>query len=116
VLVAAVPLFDAVFATIRRIRSRTSVLNGDRRHGYDLLAARDWSIRKIALSVYIVTGAFSAVGYYVLKNPSPRALVAAAIEMGLFVCVAIRLGSLRADASNTLAETASGQSMNREFS
>ena len=38
-----VPVAEVAFAMIRRIRGRRSLVDGDRRHPYDLLAARGWS-------------------------------------------------------------------------
>jgi hypothetical protein len=115
-LVAAVPLLDAFFAAIRRMRGRTSVLKGDRRHGYDLLATRGWSARATIFAVYAVDAAFATIGCFAVRNPSRLLWISAAIGVGLFLCVAIRLGSLRANGSNNSAGTADSQSMNQEFS
>ena len=39
----AIPVAEVAFALIRRIRGRRSLVDGDRRHPYDLLVARGWS-------------------------------------------------------------------------
>lgn len=114
-LVVALPLLDAVFAAIRRVRGHTSPLQGDRKHMYDLAGARGWPVRRIIFSMYAVTASFATIGFCAVRNPSPLLWTGAAIGVGLFVCAAIRLGSFRAGDSNESAGTASGESMNREF-
>jgi UDP-GlcNAc:undecaprenyl-phosphate GlcNAc-1-phosphate transferase len=48
------PLADAFAAVIRRLRGRQSPFAGDRRHFYDLLLRRGWSVRQI-LAVSAIT-------------------------------------------------------------
>ncbi len=98
-LVAAVPLLDAVFAALRRLRNRGSPFQGDRRHIYDLMAAHGWPIRRIAFSLYAITAAFAAIGRYAVRSSSWWSWIGEVAGVGLFLCVAVRLGSLRADTS-----------------
>jgi UDP-GlcNAc:undecaprenyl-phosphate GlcNAc-1-phosphate transferase len=46
-LFLGIPLADAFAAVIRRLRGRKSPFAGDRRHFYDLLLRRGWSVPKI---------------------------------------------------------------------
>lgn len=48
------PLADALAAVIRRLRGRQSPFAGDRRHFYDLLLRRGWSVRQV-LAVSAIT-------------------------------------------------------------
>ena len=104
-LVAAVPLLDAVLSALRRLRNRGSPFQGDRRHIYDLMAARGWTIRGIAFSLCAITAAFAAIGFYGVRGSSAWFWVSTAVGLGFFLCVAIRLGSLRADTSTLAAVT-----------
>lgn len=61
-LFAALPLADAAFAVIRRLRQGKSPFAGDRRHFYDLLLHRGWSRQKVALVSYLVSALFALVG------------------------------------------------------
>jgi UDP-GlcNAc:undecaprenyl-phosphate/decaprenyl-phosphate GlcNAc-1-phosphate transferase len=54
ILAAALPLFDALLAILRRVESGRSPFDGDRRHFYDLLLSAGWSPRRVALS-YLLT-------------------------------------------------------------
>jgi|HubBroStandDraft_1064217.scaffolds.fasta_scaffold06682_4 UDP-GlcNAc:undecaprenyl-phosphate GlcNAc-1-phosphate transferase len=57
-LFVALPLADAFAAVIRRLRARQSPFGGDRRHFYDLLLRRGWSVGQILWASGITTLAF----------------------------------------------------------
>jgi UDP-GlcNAc:undecaprenyl-phosphate GlcNAc-1-phosphate transferase len=94
-LTASLPLLDAVFAVIRRVRDHRSPLQGDRGHIYDLLHARGWPPRRIALAFYGVTAALAAIGLIGVRSESPQFWAASAVGVGLIVFAALRLGVLR---------------------
>ncbi len=94
-LISGLPLLDAVFAVIRRLRSHGSPLNGDRRHVYDLLSACGWPARRIALAYYGVTLALAAVGWLGVRKESPRFWAIAIVSVGSMIFAAVRLGVLR---------------------
>jgi UDP-GlcNAc:undecaprenyl-phosphate/decaprenyl-phosphate GlcNAc-1-phosphate transferase len=50
-----VPLADALAAIVRRVRGGHSPLLGDRRHFYDLLRLRGWSVARILLVTAAIT-------------------------------------------------------------
>lgn len=62
-LFSGVPLLDAAFAVIRRLRRRISPFQGDRGHFYDLLLQNGWSARKVALTCYVATIMFVIIGF-----------------------------------------------------
>lgn len=96
-LVAALPLFDAGLAVVRRLRDAASPFYGDRRHLYDLLLARGWSSRKVALVSYSVTAAMGAIGWIGLRLDPERLWLLAALSFAALFVAALRLGSLRAE-------------------
>jgi two-component system nitrate/nitrite response regulator NarL len=96
-LVAGLPLFDADLAVVRRLRGAASPFDGDRRHGYDLLLARGWSPRRVALVSYSITAAMGAVGWIGLRLDPRRLWVLAALCFAALFAIALRLGSLRAE-------------------
>ncbi len=93
-LVAALPLLDACLAALRRIRHQVSPLHGDRHHGYDILRARGWSIFSVLAALYSLTAALSAIALCVLRRPSLRNEIGAAVALASLLFVAIRMGSL----------------------
>jgi UDP-GlcNAc:undecaprenyl-phosphate GlcNAc-1-phosphate transferase len=96
-LVAGLPLFDAGLAVVRRLRYAASPFYGDRRHWYDLLLARGWSPRKVALVSYSITAAMGAIGWIGLRFDPKRLWVLAALSFVALFVAALRLGSLRAE-------------------
>jgi UDP-N-acetylmuramyl pentapeptide phosphotransferase/UDP-N-acetylglucosamine-1-phosphate transferase len=96
-LIAGLPLLDAGLAVVRRLREAASPFYGDRRHFYDLLLARGWSPRKVALVSYSITAAMGAIGWIGLRLDSRRMLLLAALSFAALLAAALRLGSLRAE-------------------
>jgi len=94
-LVAAVPLLDAALAAIRRVRSRTSALRGDRSHVYDLIRARGFSVPATLMLLYGVTAALSAIAVLLIHKSSETIAAAVVTFLGVLVIAAIRLGSLK---------------------
>lgn len=54
-LFLGVPVADAIAAVIRRVRAKKSPFAGDRRHFYDLLLGRGWSVRQILTTAAAAT-------------------------------------------------------------
>jgi UDP-GlcNAc:undecaprenyl-phosphate GlcNAc-1-phosphate transferase len=52
VLLIGLPVFDALFAVIRRVGKGRSPFAGDRSHFYDLLAQRGFTVRQVAFINY----------------------------------------------------------------
>ena len=94
-LVAALPLADAGFAAVRRLRAGQSPWFGDRKHLYDTAAANGWPVWQIVLTLCALTAVFAAIGLYGVCTQSPLFWCAAIVAIGLFLGAAIRLGSLQ---------------------
>jgi UDP-GlcNAc:undecaprenyl-phosphate GlcNAc-1-phosphate transferase len=95
IIFAALPLLDAGLAVLRRLRHRGSPLSGDRRHFYDLLLARGWSQRTVALTCYSLTAALVAAGWWSVRVGVAQGVMISAICSGALVAAGLRLGSLR---------------------
>lgn len=95
ILATALPLSDAVFAALRRLRAGQSVLFGDRRHLYDLLRARGWPVSIIVLTLSATTALFAAIGLCGVRTHSRLFWPVSVSVVSLYLGAAIRLGSLR---------------------
>lgn len=93
--VAGLPLLDALLAVIRRLRSRRSPFYGDRQHFYDLLLARGWSPRRVALVCYAITVALAVSGWLSTRGGTAWFFVTLTLSLGALLGAAIRLGALR---------------------
>jgi len=94
-LAAALPLLDAALAVIRRLRIRSSIFTGDRKHSYDLLSDLGWPARRIVLAFYGVTATLAAIGLFGVRSESPPFWAVAVISAALLMFVTIRLGALQ---------------------
>jgi hypothetical protein len=97
---AALPLLDAAFAVLRRLRNGLSPLSGDRRHFYDLLVERGWSSRKVSLICYSVTGALVTAGLLSVRGGLAQAVLISAVCLGALLAAGVRLGSLSSNTPN----------------
>jgi UDP-GlcNAc:undecaprenyl-phosphate GlcNAc-1-phosphate transferase len=95
VIFAAVPLLDAAFAVLRRLRNHDSPLAGDRRHFYDLLLAHGWSPRRVSFLCYSITAALIAAGWLSVRGGFAQAVWISALCFGALLAAALRLGALR---------------------
>jgi len=94
-----VPAAELAFAVVRRVRGRSSLTQGDRRHPYDLLAASGWSV-PAAAGAYIVAEAVVAVPAVVLAHRSAGPVIVWAVVCAIgLVAAAARIGSLSAPSS-----------------
>jgi UDP-GlcNAc:undecaprenyl-phosphate GlcNAc-1-phosphate transferase len=94
-LMAALPFLDGMMTVLRRLHGGSSVLEGDRRHFYDLLLGINWSPRKVALTIYALTAAMCIIAWLVLKCDFTHALLLCAASFGALTFIAVRLGILR---------------------
>jgi len=87
------PVGDAGLAIVRRLRSRHSPFQGDRRHYYDLLLQRGWPIRAVLCVSYGLTAILvcagllcesGRIGAFALTGALTIALVAFAGILGSF--------------------------------
>ena len=96
-LFLGLPLADAVAAVVRRLRGRTSPFAGDRRHFYDLLLRRGWSVEKI-----LGVSAFATVMLVMLPLSAERGHVGAWLPLcgcvGLCGFLGLQLGSFASEA------------------
>ena len=94
-LLCALPLLDAAFAILRRLRRLKSPLSGDRSHLYDLLGARGYSPVQVALTCYAMTIAFAGISRIELQMSPVEAAIVAALSFAALAVLEVRLGSLR---------------------
>jgi UDP-GlcNAc:undecaprenyl-phosphate GlcNAc-1-phosphate transferase len=104
ILVAALPLLDAILAVLRRLQGGVSPLLGDRRHVYDLLLARGWPARSVMFSCMGISAAFCAVALFGLRCSFAHAVLLAALSVVALFVTMLRLGSLRAHEENPKIE------------
>jgi glycosyltransferase involved in cell wall biosynthesis len=96
-ILAGLPLVDLVFAIVRRLRSGSSPMQGDRRHFFDLLLQRGQTPRHVALCCYTITVLLFFVSNILL---AVSGMVAAALVTAFSIIVLLvgnKMGSLRAE-------------------
>jgi UDP-GlcNAc:undecaprenyl-phosphate GlcNAc-1-phosphate transferase len=98
------PVTDALLAIIRRIRALRSPFTGDRRHLYDLVLQRGWTLCAIMLASMGVTGALVITALASQKEQrAPQALAGMLI---VFLVAAHFLGSLKPERRTVRSEQA----------
>jgi UDP-GlcNAc:undecaprenyl-phosphate/decaprenyl-phosphate GlcNAc-1-phosphate transferase len=99
----SIPLADVALAVLRRTRSRTALFAGDRRHFYDLLLRRGWTVRRVLIVSLGITCLLVLTGWM-----CARQMLGARVGVSLIVgCVGIfahSLGSLRPETEQQVRE------------
>lgn len=98
ILIAALPLLDALFAVARRLRNGNSPLHGDRGHFYDLLLAAGWPARRVALTCYFLTALLGLAGWLATEADFKSRIILLIACLAGLLAAALRLGSFRPDA------------------
>jgi UDP-GlcNAc:undecaprenyl-phosphate GlcNAc-1-phosphate transferase len=92
----SVPLMDAVLAIARRLRGRQSLFSGDRRHYYDILLQRGWSVSGVLRASICVTATLVFTGWLCARGIAGELFTGAMVACSLGA-IASMLGSLRPD-------------------
>jgi UDP-GlcNAc:undecaprenyl-phosphate GlcNAc-1-phosphate transferase len=115
-LFLGLPLVDALAAVVRRLRGRTSPFAGDRRHFYDLLLRRGWSVPKI-----LILSACATATLTILSLAAERGHVSVWIPLcgcaGLCGFLGLQLGSFDSETAVSAPIPAAQleQSLNQEY-
>jgi UDP-GlcNAc:undecaprenyl-phosphate GlcNAc-1-phosphate transferase len=96
----AIPVAEVACAIVRRHRSGSSLLSGDRAHPYDLLVARGWS-RMAATAAYVAAEAVVVTVVAVVSHSSMALAVAIDVAVGLTVLFAAALVGGLSDPART---------------
>lgn len=94
-LALAVPIFDTLYAIVRRYRSRVSIFIADRGHLHHRLLDRGLTPRQTALVLYLFSAVFALGGLAVDGVKRTASLVLLVIIGGLLVAVSWRVGLFR---------------------
>jgi UDP-GlcNAc:undecaprenyl-phosphate/decaprenyl-phosphate GlcNAc-1-phosphate transferase len=95
VFVCALPLLDAGLAIIRRLRNARAPVLGDRSHFYDLLLARGWSGRAVALTSFATTWILAVLGWLCWWTGQAVLAAVGVLVILALLLTAVRLGALR---------------------
>lgn len=91
-LLVALPAAELALAVIRRVRSGTSLLDGDRDHPYDQLVRRGWTERAVVLSYGAAALVLAAGAVIASRRGTSFALVVLAVCAFLLVMVGVQQG------------------------
>jgi UDP-GlcNAc:undecaprenyl-phosphate GlcNAc-1-phosphate transferase len=95
-ILLTVPIADALLAILRRARSQHGLFTGDRRHFYDILLQRGWTVENILRASIVVSGILAAAAWLCARGILSTWMTCAAVLCGLAAC-AHWLGSLQPD-------------------
>jgi|SRR5579862_4790936 len=98
----SVPIADAGLAILRRVRARQKLFTGDRRHFYDILLHRGWTVDGVLRVSMGVTASLVFVGWLCSRGIADDRITAIVILCAL-AAIAIPLGSLQPDLSSVPA-------------
>lgn len=93
-VIAGLPLLDAGFAVIRRLRGWGSPLRGDRFHFYDLLMNRGLSVRRVSCTCYAITAVLVVLGWASIRCNATYCFLVSALSLVAVAVASIRLGTL----------------------
>ncbi|MCU1341301.1 MAG: glycosyl transferase, family 4 [Candidatus Acidoferrum typicum] len=93
-LFLTLPLADVVLAVLRRARSQAGLFDGDRRHFYDILLRRGWTVRRVLAVSLAITFVLVIAGWLCVHGIVGTPFAVGTIVSGV-VLAAYVLGSLQ---------------------
>ena len=96
ILFLSLPVTDAALAILRRARAQKGLFTGDRRHFYDILLQRGWTVDGVLRFSIGVTGLLVFVGWLCARGIF-GALTAFVVVAFVLAAGAFLLGSLQPD-------------------
>jgi UDP-GlcNAc:undecaprenyl-phosphate/decaprenyl-phosphate GlcNAc-1-phosphate transferase len=98
-LFLTLPLADVVLAVLRRVRSRAGLFDGDRRHFYDILLGRGWTVRRVLEVSMAITFVLVIAGWLcvqgTLRTPFAVGIIVSGVVLAAYV-----LGSLQPESKH----------------
>jgi UDP-GlcNAc:undecaprenyl-phosphate/decaprenyl-phosphate GlcNAc-1-phosphate transferase len=94
-VIAALPLLDAMLVVSRRLHSRRPALVGDRTQFYDFLRMRGWPPRRIAFTAYVISASMGGIAGLVLKCEFTIAVILCVTSVTTLLLLGLRLGTLK---------------------
>jgi UDP-GlcNAc:undecaprenyl-phosphate GlcNAc-1-phosphate transferase len=98
-LFLTLPLADVVLAVLRRARSQAGLFDGDRRHFYDILLRRGWTVRRVLEVSLAITFVLVIAGWLCVHGIVGTPFAVGTIVSGV-VLAAYVLGSLQPESKH----------------
>src|SRR3990167_5076907 len=91
ILILSIPLIDACYVIIRRLKNRTSPFRGDALHFHHRLLQMGWGKMRIALFYWIITFLFGLSSFFLYGIQKVLALIMVAGALAFFIIISERI-------------------------
>jgi len=92
VIILGIPVFDTLFAIIRRVNNQTPIFGADKAHLHHRLMDMGMSHQRSVLIIYIVSALLGGAAVVMTYVSSPKALLILAVVLALIIIGARRVG------------------------
>jgi UDP-GlcNAc:undecaprenyl-phosphate/decaprenyl-phosphate GlcNAc-1-phosphate transferase len=92
-LVAAIPLIDAMLVVLNRLRNGRSPFNGDREHFYDHLLAAGWTPKWLVVACCVETLLLGRIGWLAMRTAFKPGGILAIVTVAVLLAAGRRLCS-----------------------
>lgn len=92
VIILGIPVFDTLFAIIRRVNNQTPIFGADKAHLHHRLMDMGLSHQRSVIIIYIVSAFFGGAAVVMTYVSSPKALLILAVVLALIIIGAYRVG------------------------
>lgn len=93
----ALPVFDTLFAIIRRTINKKGIMSADKGHLHHRIVARGYSVPQTVLMLYALSGLFSTIGILISKIPPGLALILTGLMFVMIVVLGVIFGMFKKD-------------------
>lgn len=92
IFILALPVFDTLFAMIRRIINKQKIMSADKGHLHHRLVQKGYSVKQTVIILYVISILFSLLGLFVSKVEPSIAIVISALALIIVIMVGVLFG------------------------
>lgn len=97
IFILALPVFDTLFAMIRRLINKQKIMSADKGHLHHRLVQKGYSVKQTVLILYIISILFSIIGLLISKIEPSIAIVISTLTIVTVIMVGILFGFFKSD-------------------
>ena len=97
IFILALPVFDTLFAIVRRMINNQKIMTADKGHLHHRLVQKGFSVRQTVLILYMISILFSILGFVISEVEPSMAIIIAVLAFVIVVLFGFLFGFFKGD-------------------
>lgn len=101
IFILALPVFDTLFAMIRRLINKQKIMSADKGHLHHRLVQKGYSVKQTVLILYVISILFSLIGLLISKVEPSIAIVISSLTLITVIMIGVLFGFFKSNNNKT---------------